>query len=828
TEVPAESQLAYACDEPCLPPRLLCWVNGSTSQVIVDMNDLDSEKQIYYDNYIYISVGSSGPSTGTLSIQHWYDRILVLDVMHDARHLELQPLQPGKRSQLWRMRSDGRLFHEGTAPPRKSQPSTALRRHRAATTIIASCSTSPSSPFKHDLGEGIPLSLKRRDARRSSTQTWEFKQEGRMCCMHRNLCVQAKELKAGSIVVLASYPEGRVCLRNELCMRHKHIPGSGVLSLKVVRDGPTRVLRVVDIRQKRAGVLVSHRPDWTVLQSYTPNHTKLRVTVAMSKGLGVSLVSNDPEELVYITMNGVTMEFNAAHGEKSYTIKMQKVQIDNQLMQSRFPVVLSSRQSSSSSTDPLFSLHVVTQPSSSRTYEIYKSLSMDIGRTSLNLEEELLLKLVRFAGGGKTTSERDSQLLDETKIPVSATSAHRYYFEAIKLSMMPTHLSVYTASRLQPDLKAIKQSLSLTLVQFERAPVDLKPYTRNHLFETISFVIGDMTKFIREQMMGQAAMILGSVDFLGNPIGLLTDVKAGVSGLARGNLPNMLKHFSHGLSNSTALMTSSLSKGLGGLTMDEDYDEKRRLIQLDARDAGGHMVAGVQGLMAGMIGGLTGMITQPVKGAQEDGTKGLLKGIVKGVVGTVTKPVTGVLDLASESASAVREISLTKEQITHRVRRIRCCHSFQGCLQSYSESSAEGQQFLYSLNNRDYSEHYYSHLSLQVLITSKSVYFILGSDPDPERIMLLVDYNDLVKVQVLRPTSASSVGSSHAEQTTLELTIKSVCYISRVGYIKPQIICHSRNLAERVCQQINYAKTLFTEHTETLCYGATRDGHADR
>lgn len=53
----------------------------------------------------------------------------------------------------------------------------------------------------------------------------------------------------------------------------------------------------------------------------------------------------------------------------------------------------------------------------------------------------------------------------------------------------------------------------------------------------------------------------------------------------------------------------------------------------------------LQGLMAGMIGGLTSVITQPVRGAQSDGARGFIKGIGKGLVGTVTKPVTGGCNL---------------------------------------------------------------------------------------------------------------------------------------------------------------------------------------
>ena len=54
-------------------------------------------------------------------------------------------------------------------------------------------------------------------------------------------------------------------------------------------------------------------------------------------------------------------------------------------------------------------------------------------------------------------------------------------------------------------------------------------------------------------LKGQAVKILGSVDFLGNPLGLLSDVTAGLSGLIRDfDLPGLIKNVTHGISNTTA------------------------------------------------------------------------------------------------------------------------------------------------------------------------------------------------------------------------------------------------------------------------------------
>lgn len=48
---------------------------------------------------------------------------------------------------------------------------------------------------------------------------------------------------------------------------------------------------------------------------------------------------------------------------------------------------------------------------------------------------------------------------------------------------------------------------------------------------------------------------MGSVDFLGNPLGLMNDVSEGMSGLLEGNVTALLRNVTHGLSNSAAKVT---------------------------------------------------------------------------------------------------------------------------------------------------------------------------------------------------------------------------------------------------------------------------------
>jgi hypothetical protein len=49
----------------------------------------------------------------------------------------------------------------------------------------------------------------------------------------------------------------------------------------------------------------------------------------------------------------------------------------------------------------------------------------------------------------------------------------------------------------------------------------------------------------------------------------------------------------------------------------------------------------VQELAYGFYDGITGLVTQPIRGAQENGTIGAIAGIGKGVGGLVLKPGAG-------------------------------------------------------------------------------------------------------------------------------------------------------------------------------------------
>ena len=97
----------------------------------------------------------------------------------------------------------------------------------------------------------------------------------------------------------------------------------------------------------------------------------------------------------------------------------------------------------------------------------------------------------------------------------------------------------------------------------------------------------------------------------------------------------MLKKTLYGVSDSVSKFTGSVGKGLSVATMDSSFQNRRRIALI--RNKPKHAIDGVaQGtnvLATSLVSGLTGVLTQPIKGAESDGVAGFFRGIGKGLVG---------------------------------------------------------------------------------------------------------------------------------------------------------------------------------------------------
>lgn len=180
TIVKPQQSLPFAWDEPSLAPHITCCAPGG-SVATYNMNVIGEGSQLTYENFIYIAMTETfrrSPNNATN---------LVFDV--EGCKVFLAPKEAGKRSQLWRMTSNGMLQHEGSSPPQDP-----TRNHHDAqqeamrTGLVLDIAGPAVQPNTY-----VSLMLRKPDERRQLTQKWRFTEDGRLMCSHRGLYVQAKD-----------------------------------------------------------------------------------------------------------------------------------------------------------------------------------------------------------------------------------------------------------------------------------------------------------------------------------------------------------------------------------------------------------------------------------------------------------------------------------------------------------------------------------------------------------------------------------------------------------------------------------------------------------
>jgi vacuolar protein sorting-associated protein 13A/C len=205
--------------------------------------------------------------------------------------------------------------------------------------------------------------------------------------------------------------------------------------------------------------------------------------------------------------------------------------------------------------------------------------------------------------------------------------------------------------------------------------------------------------------------ILGSVDMIGNPIGLIDKLGSGVfeffneprKGLLKGP-----KEFVGGIGKGVkALVTSVISGSFGSVSKITGslygvarsvggYEEgEERLANPDHVFDG--LYQGLKGGVTELAEGVTGIFTKPFKGAKEDGVGGFFKGAGKGVLGLVTSPFTAAFRIGHAVTKGIANtatfLGSGKIKLNGRVRFPRQFGS-RKVLEPYIEELAQAQEWL--------------------------------------------------------------------------------------------------------------------------------------
>ncbi|KAF8335473.1 vacuolar protein sorting-associated protein 13 [Cantharellus anzutake] len=556
--------------------------------------------------------------------------------------------------------------------------------------------------------------------------------------------------------------------------------GSFTVSLDVRADMGAQVLSISNYVQEyslyrpalrrsssasRSDTLVGTEAFETVI----PKDVRINLTINLDfEGLGLSLVNKKLVELMYISCTKMKVEYTDTDAAQSVNLSIGSVQVDNQLHDALYPVILQPTPISRSDRTadiPAIQASLMMLKDDSHGVLFIKYASVLLQAMSISADEDFLFALLDFSKFSSVSwgdSKQDALLRHPDGIPdpTPVAEGQELYFEVLELQPVRLLLSFMRTERINAEDKLVIRSpiavvintLTMTLGNVNEAPLELNALGIKDARMTSTILLDRIIFHYRQEVLRQIYRILGSADFLGNPVGLFTNVSSGIVdvfyepykgvvmhgnselgvGIAKG-AASLVKKTIFGLSDSVTKVTSSIGKGLSSATFDSEFQRQRRLAQRQnkPKHAIYGVAAGAEALATSFQSGIEGVVMKPIEGAESGGAVGFFKGIGKGLVGAVAKPMVGVFDLASNVSEGIRNTTTVFDAPKRDRVRIPRHVPYDGILQPYSQLEAVGQSWLKDLEGGKFrNEAYVAHLETPghdvVVILTTSIIIAFG------------------------------------------------------------------------------------------------------
>ncbi|KAI9040945.1 membrane morphogenesis protein VPS13 [Aspergillus affinis] len=469
-------------------------------------------------------------------------------------------------------------------------------------------------------------------------------------------------------------------------------------------------------------------------------------------GIGISLINQNLKELLYMTFRDIEIKYRESRLYQTLNTTIKWIQIDNQLYGGIFPILLYPsvvpKTGKEMEAHPIFHAMVTRVKDDSYGVLYIKYATILLQQMTLELDEDFVFAMLDFAKvpGASWSEEHEGQLCDENlqiPEPTGEGAGQDVYFELLHLQPMQVDISFMRTERInaedtmQPSnpLMFFVNVMTMSMGNVNDAPVRLNALMLENARVSLGVLVSNIQRHYTQEFLRQVHIVLGSADFLGNPVGLFNNVSSGVAaifyepyqglvmtdrpqelgiGIAKG-ATSFVKKSVFGFSDSMAKLTGSMSKGLAAATLDKEFQDQRRMSK--SRNRPKHalygITAGGNAFANSLASGIGGLARHPLQGAEKEGLQGFFKGVGKGVLGLATKPAIGAFDLASNLAEGVRNTTTVFDaEGLDRVRLTRFIGT-DGIVRPYSQREALGQFWLKTSDDGLYfNEDYIAHLEL--------------------------------------------------------------------------------------------------------------------
>ncbi|KAK8078326.1 Vacuolar protein sorting-associated protein 13 [Apiospora saccharicola] len=560
----------------------------------------------------------------------------------------------------------------------------------------------------------------------------------------------------------------------------KFVSGSGtqkIIDINVAADGPTQTLILSNFKQskslyrQRTGTNLSTNSSGGFEVKNLDTGTTFQAQLKLS-GIGVSLINTSLKELAYINFRDVQLSYKESALYQTISTSIKWIQIDNQLYGGLFPMVLYPsvvpKQAQEIEMHP--SLHAQVTRVKDNDYGVLyvKYATLLLQQMTIELDEDFIYAVLDFTKvpGAAWTETHEGKLCDEAleiPEPKQEEGGQDIYFEVLNIQPMQLDLSFMRTERVNVEDKTSSRNpimffinaMTMAIGNVNDAPIRMNALLLENARMSVPVLIQNMSNHYSQEVIYQIHKIIGSADFLGNPVGLFNNLSSGITdvfyepyqglimsdkpedlgiGIAKG-AASFVKKSVYGFSDSFSKITGSLGKGLAAATLDKQFQDRRRITR--ARNRPKHALFGIttgaNSFFTSVASGAGGLVKKPLEGAETGGAAGFMKGMVKGGVGLLTKPAVGVFDMASNFSEGIRNtMTVFDGQELDRVRLTRFIPA-DGIVRPYNQREALGQFWLKQTDNGKYfNEGYVAHLELprdnMVVMVTYSRILLIRSD----------------------------------------------------------------------------------------------------
>ncbi|KAL4216396.1 Vacuolar protein [Mactra antiquata] len=474
--------------------------------------------------------------------------------------------------------------------------------------------------------------------------------------------------------------------------------------------------------------------------------------------------------------DGVWIQYKTSPHQVQFHAKINRVQLDNQVSGSVFPTVLSPMPppksvAAESVPKPFTEISMMMRKHEHSNIAQMKYFKVLIQEMQVKVDQGFLNNILElFASDQDDSRAQEKSLLEEdiertqkdliTTMGLSLANEQKMFYDYLHLSPLKVHLSFSLQggggggndgkpTQIQANvINIFLQSVGVVLTDIQDVVFKLGFFERQHTFYNNRTLVGEMSVHYAGQAIKQMYVLVLGLDVLGNPFGLLRGMAEGIEdlfyepyqgaiqgpeefaeGLALG-VRSLFGHAVGGAAGAVSRITGTLGKGIAALTLDDDYQKKRReAMNKRPANVGEGFARGGKGLVMGVFDGVTGIVRKPIEGAKKEGVEGFFKGVGKGLVGVVTRPTSGVIDFASSSFEGIKRIAENVGEI-HRLRPPRRFHKDR-VVRPYNETEAEGYAILLETEKGKFykTDEYVAHIVVTkdqknvFLVTNKRVVF---------------------------------------------------------------------------------------------------------